>query len=92
MHAMDIIDLQLKNGRWYMLVRDTNNVRNIIYNRNGNGELEKAVMKTSFSKKAEVRRLDGNMENAFYGTSWWELKDIFSQMDVYGNSPKTQAV
>ncbi len=85
---MDILDAQLKNGRWYVLVRDTHNIRNYTYEKNSRGELKGTFGKVSYDINQSVRRLDGNLNTGFLGTSWWELKTIFDKMVCYGNSPK----
>lgn len=87
-HAMDILDVELKAGRWYLLVRDTNNIRNYSYERNSKGNLVGVAGKNSFDIKNGIRRLDGNLTTGVRGTSWWELKTIFGKMYSYGNSPK----
>ena len=87
-HAMDILDVELKGGRWYMLVRDTNNIRNYGYEKNSKGRLVGTAGKSSFEIKDGVRRLDGSMTTGFRGTSWWELDTIFDKMYSYGNAPK----
>ena len=89
-HAMDILDAQLKNGRWYLLVRDTHNVRNYRYEKNSKGNLVGIAGKTSYDINQSVRRLDGDLATGFRGTSWWELNTIFDKMYVYGNSPKAR--
>ena len=87
-HAMDILDAELKAGRWYMLVRDTNNVRNYSYERNSKGSLIGVAGRKSYDIKDGIRRLDGSLTTGVRGTSWWELKTIFNKMYTYGNSPK----
>ena len=88
LHVMDILDAQLKNGRWYVLVRDTHNVRNYTYEKNRRGDLVGTAGKVSYDINQSVRRLDGNLNTGFLGTSWWELSTIFDKMVCYGNSPK----
>lgn len=90
LHAMDILDAQLHNGRWFLLVRDTHNVRKYTYEKNGNGDLVGTFGKVSYDINQSVRRLDGTMETGFRGTSWWELSTIFNKMVSYGNSPKAR--
>ena len=90
MSAMDILDAQLHNGRWFLLVRDTHNVRKYTYEKNSNGDLVGTLGKVSYDINQSVRRLDGTMETGFRGTSWWELSTIFNKMVSYGNSPKAR--
>lgn len=87
-HAMDVLDVKLNNNRWFVLVRDTNNTRNMHYEKTEKGELKNTARKPSFVEKDGIRRLDGTLLNGIRGTSWWELKDIFDKMMSYGNAPK----
>ncbi|MBQ6967304.1 MAG: hypothetical protein IJP84_05325 [Lachnospiraceae bacterium] len=87
-HAMDILDVKLSKGRWFVMVRDTNNVRNFTYEKDEEGELKSMEGKTSFAVKKEIRKLDGTLLKGATGSSWWELKDVFGKMQCYGNAPK----
>ena len=89
-HMMNILDTQFKDGRWYLLVRDTFNVRNYSYETKNNGELSKKEGKTSYDISQSVRQLDGDIKTGFLGTSWWELSTIFDKMQCYCNSPKVK--
>ncbi len=94
MHAMDMLDVQLRNNHWFILVRDTNNVHNLIYEKDEEGNLksskENVDGKTGFALKKEVRNLNGSLTSGMLGTSWWELKDVFDKMLEYGNAPKIE--
>ncbi len=68
MHAMDVLDVKLKNNRWFILVRDTNNVRNYTYEKDAEGNLIGTAGKSSSAKKREIRSLDGNLVTGVLGT------------------------
>ena len=87
LHAMDILDVQLKDNRWYILVRDTNNVHNRTYERDEEGNLKCIPGKAGFAVKKEIRSLSTDLTMGMRGTSWWELKDIFAPMILYSNAP-----
>ena len=89
-HAMDLLDVKLKNNRWYLLVRDTNNTKNIVYERDGEGNLKDSSREGGFKIKREIRSLNGNLEMGVLGTSWWDLKDVFEPMLFYTNAPRVE--
>ena len=88
LHAMDILDVQLKDNRWYVLVRDTNNERNMTYERNAEGNLKGIPGKTGFTLKKQIRSLSRDLSMGMLGTSWWDLKDLFAPMLLYSNAPR----
>nr|MCR5773736.1 hypothetical protein [Lachnospiraceae bacterium] len=85
-HAMNIIDVKLKNGRWFGMVRDTNSIRRCEYEKDDEGQL-KGKIESSVSTKETVRKLDGTLKTAVYGTTWWELKDLYKNMLEYWCMP-----
>ncbi len=87
-HEMAILDTELKNGHWYLLVRDTNNIRQYTYEKDEQGDLKGTPGENSFAIKDGIRRLDGDLNTNVRGTSWWELKTIYDKMYSYGNAPK----
>ncbi len=90
LHAMDILDVQLKDNRWYVLVRDTNNERNMTYERNAEGDLKGIPGKTGFTLKKQIRSLSRDLSMGMLGTSWWDLKDLFAPMLLYSNAPRVE--
>ncbi len=95
MHEMSMLDVQLKNNRWYILVRDPLNLHNRVYEKDEEGNLKTTVDeavngKTGFGAKKEIRKLNGSLTSGMLGASWWELKDVFAQLVSYGNAPKIE--
>ncbi|MCR5789894.1 MAG: hypothetical protein K6G83_08395 [Lachnospiraceae bacterium] len=95
MHEMSMLDVQLKNNRWYILVRDPLNLHNRVYEKDEEGNLKATVDeaingKTGFGAKKEIRKLNGSLTSGVLGASWWELKDVFAQLVSYGNAPKIE--
>ncbi len=81
-HAMDIVDLEFYNGRWFGLVRDTNCIAHAKYTKNQDGSLKRNIY-SGRTWKNYVRNLDGNLRTTVFGTSWYELKDLYKQMESY---------
>ena len=94
-HAMDILDVRLKDNHWFILVRDTNNMNSHVYEKDEEGNLKSSSDpivegKGGFALKREIRNLNGNLTSGMLGTSWWELKDVFENLLLYGNAPRIE--
>ncbi len=89
-HCLSIHDCKLYNGRWFILVKDPHNINSFVYTKK-NGEVN--ADKSLFNKTAKVTQfkristLDGTMESALLGTSWWELGDAAKMIQFYTTCP-----
>ena len=78
-HCLTVLDIQLKNGKWFVLVRDVFNSFNYRYVKNQAGELEGKYNNSlvdCFFQKRKMKFLNRDAGNAAPGASWWELRDL----------------
>ncbi|MCR5404094.1 MAG: hypothetical protein K6E91_09820 [Butyrivibrio sp.] len=80
-HVMTALDVQLYNDKWFVLIRDPFNTYRYEYTQNEDGQIKKKSygLGSAMYNHRSLKKLSPELKHGFMGTSWWELKDVYSQ-------------
>ncbi len=83
-HALTALDIKLKDGRWFVLIRDPFNVYQKTYKKRSDGSIEKNErgFSDAIGLHTTVRKLGDYTETYFMGISWWELSDLSKELTI----------